>query len=313
MSIKWVEKYSPKTIEEFSLNSDQKELILDFINNQDIPDMLLSGKPGIGKSSLAKAIPSLIPDSVPLYINASDENGIDTVRNKIKQFVNAMSPGGIKILILDEADGLSAQAQQALRNTMEQDGNTKFILTCNFPEKIIDPLKSRCPEIHLSSNPSNIIKRCVNILQQENIKVDKDDVINIKNIVDDCYPDIRKVVNKLQRCWITGSYKPEKNETESCDKLIRAIIYKNQSFDQNKKLREYWLNNECEFNNDYSVLGSKLYNEVDKLSSDGKYVDILIEFSACLYQLDNVVDKEIQFHAMTLLLMGKINGKPNEN
>ena len=299
----WVEKYKPKCIEDLALDREHKDTLLSYLEKDNCPNMLLAGNPGIGKTTIAKILPDFIEEATCLYINASDENGIDTVRNKVKEFVQAEGFGGLKILILDEADGLSPSAQQALRNVMETDlADTRFILTCNFPGKIIDPIKSRCPEINLSCTTTDVLQRVVKILKTEKLKFTKDDIIEIKSIVDKCFPDIRKTIGFLERCFVSGEFKKVSvKDMTGAQKIVEKILKNTSSFASIKKTRVFWINNEPEFGSDYSALGSTLYNAVNDIPNvDG---GLLIRLSTHLHQLDNSCDKEIQFHAMTLELL----------
>jgi replication factor C small subunit len=300
----WVDKYKPKSIDDLALDPEHKKVLNEYLGKGSCPNMLLAGHAGIGKTTIAKLIPTFIEDSTSLYINASDENGIDTVRNKIKDFVEAEGFGGLKILILDEADGLSDQAQKALRNTLETSlEDTRFILTCNFPGKIIEPIKSRCPEINLSCKPQDVLKRACEIIKDEGIKVSKDDIIKMKGIVDRCFPDIRKTIGYLERCFVTGKFvQVSVKESTGADKIVEMILENSNSFSAIHKCREYWIKNEPEFGTDYSLLGSSLYNAIED-SSKGDDAGLLIRLSTHLYQLDNSIDKEVQFHAMTLELL----------
>lgn len=299
----WVEKYKPTRIEDLALDSEHKDILLNYLKKGNCPNMLLAGNPGIGKTTIAKILPEFIDESTCLYINASDESGIDTVRNKVKEFVQAQGFGGLKILILDEADGLTAVAQQALRNVMETDlEDTRFILTCNFPGKIIDPIKSRCPEINLTCTTNDVLQRIVQILRAEKLTFTKPDILEIKSIVDKCFPDIRKTIGFVERCFVSGEFKKVSvKDMTGAEKIVQKILNNTGSFASIKKNREFWLKNEPEFGSDYSALGSVLYNAVE----DSKDVEpeLLIALSTHLYQLDNSVDTEVQFHAMTLELL----------
>jgi len=148
----WIEKYRPKTLDDIILSDDTRNFILSCKDKKEIPNLLFSGIQGIGKTSLAKIIVNDILACQYLYINASDENGIDTIRNKVVGFSKTKSlDGNLKVIILDEVDGISLEAQKALRNTMEEYSfNTRFILTGNYKHKIINALISRCQELNLT-------------------------------------------------------------------------------------------------------------------------------------------------------------------
>jgi replication factor C small subunit len=164
----WIEKYRPHSIGELCLDADVKNLITGYAAQKEIPNLLLVGRPGIGKTSLARIIINDLLKCQYLYINASDENGIDTVRHKITNFAQTKSlDGGIKIIVLDEADGLTEVGQRALRNTMEEYAKfTRFILTANQLHRIIPALQSRCQSIQVESSLLDVVMRCMHILKQ---------------------------------------------------------------------------------------------------------------------------------------------------
>ena len=158
----WCEKYRPKKLEDFVITEKNLEIIESFKNKKQIPNLLFLGTPGIGKTTLAKIIVNSILQCQYLYINASDENGIDTIRTKVTGFAQTKSfDGNLKTIILDECDGLTMDGQRALRNTMEElSGFTRFILTANYRYKIIPALQSRCQSIDLTPPHDLVIKRC---------------------------------------------------------------------------------------------------------------------------------------------------------
>lgn len=301
----WVEKYKPKCINDLALDQEYKDIFDSYLKKNNCPNMLLSGSAGIGKSTIAKLMPEYIEDSTCLYINASDDNGIETVRNKIKEFVSAAGFGGLKILILDEADGLTDVAQKSLRNVIEQDlEDTRFILTCNYPGKIIKPIRSRTPEINLHCSPKDVLERMVYILKQEKIKFTKSDLIGVKKIVDNTFPDIRKTITYVERSFVSGEFKPVTlNDTSGAEKIANMILTNAVSWEGIKSCREFWIKNEPEFGSDYSTLGSVLYNTIENHEEFGEDPNLLISISAHLYQLDNSIDKEVQFHALCLELL----------
>ena len=193
----WIEKYRSQTLQQYIGNDAIKARIADCIANNDIPHLIFAGSAGTGKTTLAKLIVKNIQCDY-LYINASDENGIDTIRDKVKGFASTASFQPIKVVILDEADFLTQPAQAALRNLIEEYSvYTRFILTCNYVERLIEPLQSRC-ELHMLKPPTKgaVAKHiCTNILDVESITYDVQDVVRIIN---EFYPDIRSVIKVLQ-------------------------------------------------------------------------------------------------------------------
>jgi replication factor C small subunit len=193
----WIEKYRSQTLEQYIGNDAIKARIADCIANNDIPHFIFAGSAGTGKTTLAKLIVKNIQCDY-LYINASDENGIDIIRDKVKGFASTASFHPIKVVILDEADFLTQPAQAALRNLIEEySAYTRFILTCNYIERLIEPLQSRC-EIHILKPPTKgaVAKHiCTNILDVEGVTYDVQDVVKVIN---EFYPDIRSVIKVLQ-------------------------------------------------------------------------------------------------------------------
>lgn len=201
----WFEKYRPKTIRAISLAPDHRVAFEKYIGDGNIPHLLLEGPPGSGKTTIAYILIGAIP-CTSIVLNASGEDrGIDTMRGKVKQFAMSQSmKKGIKIVFLDESDAMSRDAQTALRNTMETySANCRFILTCNYVDKIIPPLQSRCTRFTFDRFPkTKMIKLCETILRKEGISdVSMDD---LGALVKRYYPDIRSVINNLQLACVSG-------------------------------------------------------------------------------------------------------------
>ena len=192
----WVEKYRSQTLEDYVGNETIKKSIQQYLNQNDIQNFIFYGPAGTGKTTLAKLIVNNL-DCDYIYINASDERGIDTIRDKVAGFASAASFKGIKVVILDEADFITIQGQAALRNVIETySRTTRFILTCNFVERIIDPLQSRCQVLKIvPPSKSDIAKHVANIIEQEEVSYEIDD---IKTLVNQFYPDLRKMLNTAQ-------------------------------------------------------------------------------------------------------------------
>ena len=206
----WVEEYRPKTIDDCILPQSLKTLFTSFIQKDELSNILLSGPPGIGKTTVAKALcDQLNCDWV--MINGSEESGIDVLRSKIKNFASTVSlSGGKKVVILDEADYLNPQSTQpALRGFIEEfHKNCRFILTCNFKNRLIDPLHSRFSTIEFRINPkdkpklaSKLFERAVYILKEQN--VDFDEPV-LAELIKKHFPDFRKLINELQRYSVSG-------------------------------------------------------------------------------------------------------------
>jgi len=193
----WIEKYRSQTLEQYIGNDAVKDRIAGCIAKNDIPHFIFAGSAGTGKTTLAKLIIKNIQCDY-LYLNASDENGIDTIRDKVKGFASTASFQPLKVVILDEADFLTQPAQAALRNLIEEySAYTRFILTCNYVERLIEPLQSRC-ELHMLKPPTKgaVAKHiCINILDVEGITYE---IADVAKVINEFYPDIRSIIKVLQ-------------------------------------------------------------------------------------------------------------------
>lgn len=285
----WVEKYRPQTLEGYVGNEVIKNKILDYLSQGSIQNLLLHGVAGTGKTTLAKLIANNLNCDL-LYINASDERGIDTIREKIIPFASSLGFGDVKIVILDEADYITPQAQATLRNTMESfSGNTRFILTCNYLERIISPLQSRCQTLEIKPpSKQDVAFRCVDICEKEKVDIDN---IALKTIVNAYYPDIRKTINTIQGSVVNHVVKLDKASLK--DDLNEQII---QSLSNKCKLSELRQILADSGSREFDNLFKALYDNITKFTSnEGAAILIIAKYQ---YEYTFVLEKEICVAAM---------------
>lgn len=292
----WVEKYRPKTLADFTVSEKNKTVIESYKSQKEIPNLLFIGTPGIGKTTLAKILVNEILECQYLYINASDENGIDTIRTKVTSFAQTKSiDGKIKVIILDETDGLSLDAQRALRNTIEEFAKiTRFILTANYKHRVITALQSRCQSFDLTPSFDGVAKRCIHILKAEKINISTEEKQKLMGFLKSLYPDLRKCINELQKSSATGILKLLDAFSEDVLKLIYEQIKSKNVL----ALRKALIDNEQQFNSDYVTLMRNLFNYIDgldiTLNLKKKYLLTLSEF---LYRSSMVIDQEINCYS----------------
>jgi len=298
----WVEKYRPTSLDTYIGNEHLKSKVSVYLESGDLPHLLLYGKAGTGKTTLAKILVNNIECDY-MYINASDENSVDTVRTKVRGFASTMGFKDYKIIILDECDYITPNAQAALRNLMETfSKHCRFILTCNFVERIIDPIQSRCQSFQvIPPSKKEVAIHMTNILKEEDVVSKMDDIAGLVNAG---YPDIRRVINSCQRQVVDGMLVVDKQSLVESDYKIKLleIIKKESKKDAFKSVRKLLADSQV---TDFAELYKLMYDEVDSYGTGHIAECILI---IAKYQLSDgqVVDKEINAMAMIIELLGVI-------
>jgi len=260
----WTEKYRPTKLDDYVGNEHLKTKVAGYLENNDIPHLLLFGRAGTGKTTLAKLIVKSI-DCDYMIINASDENNVEMVRTKVKNFASSMGFKKFKVIILDEFDYMSKEAQAILRNLMETfSAHCRFILTCNYVEKVIEPIQSRCQSFQIvPPTKKDVAIQMSKILKAESIEFDVKDLVPI---IDASYPDIRKVINTCQLNSNKGKLKVDvQNLLENDYKMKVLDILKSNDDSRNKymKVRQAIIDSKA---NDFSELYTLLYNKVDEFA-----------------------------------------------
>ena len=291
----WCERYRPSTMDEFVGNEHIKDKVNSLINDQDIPHLMFAGKAGTGKTTLAKLLIKNI-DCDYLFINASDENSVDTIRNKIKGFVTTIGFKGLKIVVLDEADYVSPNGQAALRNLMETfSKHARFILTCNYQERIIEPIISRWQSFSLNPpSQKDVAVHLAGILKNEGVEFELEDV---KTLVVSYHPDIRKVINTAQLFSKKGKLTLDVEQLIGSDvklNMMSTLLDGGQPIlNRFKNIREMIHTNGIR---DFSEFYSFLYENLDNFSEDVQPM-VILQLADAQHRDAFVVDKEINFSA----------------
>lgn len=300
----WTERYRPHTIADTVLPADLKKTFQTFVDTNTIPNLLLTGKAGVGKTTVAKAmLDELGVDYI--VINGSMNGNIDTLRNEIRDFASSMSFGGSrKVVILDEADYLNPQSTQpALRNFMEEySSNCGFILTCNFKNRIIEPLHSRCSVIDFKINSADkgklaleFMKRLTGILDKEGVEFDKKVVAELITLH---FPDWRRVINECQRYAAVGKIDTGILRNFSDDNFKTLIGHlKNKSFTEMRK----WVNDNSDV--DPLVIMRTIYDMASTILTPSSIPELVLNIADYQFKAAFVADPEINLVAFLTTLM----------
>jgi len=307
--ILWVEKYRPRKIQDCILPPSIKKSFSEFVKNKEIPNLLLSGGPGVGKTTVARALCEQLETDY-LIINGSEESGIDVLRSKIKGFASTVSlTGGTKVVILDEADYLNPQSTQpALRGFIEEfHNNCRFIFTANYKNRIIEPLHSRCSVIEFKINGNRdklayeLLNRCGNILDEENIKYDNKVVAEL---IMKHFPDNRRVLNELQRYSAAGEIDSGILVNLSDINLKELTLHlKNKEF---TKVRKWVVDN---IDNDPTKIFRKIYDNLYYTMEPSTIPSAIILIGQYQYKSAFVADQEINLLACLTEIMSQCRFK----
>ena len=305
----WTIKYRPDCFKNIVLAKETRDLLEQWKKDGEFPNLLLCSRAGMGKTSLAHIIAKEF-ECDKLYLNASDEGNVETIRNKVKDFaITASFNGNMKLIILDEADGFSnIQSQKILRALMEEVADTcRFILTANYRHKIIEPIISRCVELNMTPPKKEMIKRCCEILKTEEVICPKDQLMKLSQLVEAFYPDMRSVIKTLQSCVDENNVlniKDFRAQDIFISNLLEELIKGNAV-----STRKYIIENEVQFSSDYSVLLMSIYHFIidnDELDSTlrAEWTIILAEY---LWRMTSAIDAEICAAACIAEMTKKLN------
>ena len=301
----WVEAYRPTVLENYVGNEHLKEKVSGYLESGEIPHLLLFGKAGTGKTTLSKLIVKSL-DCDYMVINASDENNVETVRNKVKGFASSMGFKKYKIIILDEFDYMTPNAQAILRNLMETfSKHCRFILTCNYVEKVIDPIQSRCQTFQIvPPSKKEVAVQISKILESENIDFEPKDLVPI---IDSGYPDIRKIINTCQLNSVKGNLKVDTQNLLDNDYKMKVLEILKSSDDKRNRymnMRQTIIDSKV---TDFTDLFSLLYDKVDEYAPKNT-ANIIIALSQGQQQHFQSIDKEIPMAATLIEILNLLDG-----
>ena len=299
----WVEAYRPVKLVDYVGNEHLKSKVEGYLESGDVPHLLLYGRAGTGKTTLAKLIVKSV-DCDYMVINASDENNVDTVRNKVKNFASSMGFKKWKIIILDEFDYMSPNAQAILRNLMETfSQHCRFILTCNYVEKVIEPIQSRCQSFQIvPPTKKDVAVQISKILGAEGVTFEPKDLVPI---IDAGYPDIRKIINTCQLNSNKGKLQVDTQNLLENDYKTKVLdILKSKDDKRNKytNMRQAIIDSRV---TDFSELFTMLYEKVDEYAPSNT-ANVIIALSEGQSRHFNAIDKEIPMAATLIEILNLI-------
>lgn len=309
----WTEEFAPKTIDDMVLTDDLSKYFKNLLESKNKFNLLLAGSPGIGKTTIAKIIAKSLNASV-LFIPCGIEGTVATAQGKLKDFCDSLSmEGKPKLVILDELDSASGTQdnsfQKTLRNIVSESSDTMFIGTCNYIEKVIDPIRSRLGVVNLSFTKKNLLLRIKKILDQKKIKYNKSSVVSfVETVIKNNYPDIRQIISILQASCSSGTLVVSEGASHNANKtFMNDLMEKVVSTKDLLGLREFYLQSKSNID-DIKTFAGEVFNEVITRGIIKKSSTVL-KMSDIIYQMNVVIDPEIQFFALLTL----INQETNKN
>jgi len=296
----WVERYRPRSLNDYIGNEKIKKTVSDWIGDNYIPHILLYGPAGTGKSTLADIITREI-DCDDMYINASDESGIDTIRDEVKRFASIVAMHDLRIIVLDEFDYMSRNAQAALRDTMETfHESTRFILTCNYKEKVLGPIGSRCQSFRVRPpSRKDVAGHLAKILKKEQVDFEKR---NVARLVDKYHPDIRKIINTAQlNTTKEGVLELDEATIAEANFETKLVEFLGSNKSRNSLFNDIRQLVQDSDVNQYERVFRHLYEHVDEFTDNPE--EALIAISEAQHRDALVVDKEINFMHLIIELI----------
>lgn len=296
----FVEKYRPTSFDNYVGNETVKNKLKFFIEQDEIPHLLFYGKAGTGKTTASKILTNTI-DCDYIYINASDERNVETIRTKVKNFASSMGFKKWKVVVLDECDAMSTLSQSMLRNIMETFADrTRFILTCNYVEKVIEPIQSRCQSFKIEPpSKKEIAVHMAGICKTENLIFNPAD---IKTIIDKSYPDIRKSLGMLQQSIHDGAIDISGLSFQQSgldDSVIELLKSSGSVKDRFNSIRKIIMD---EGLSDYTSLFNSLYERIDEYGT-GHIAELILALNEAQYKSSFVVDQEINASALIVKIL----------
>ena len=302
----WTEEFAPKTMDDIVLTDDLKQYFVNLLASKSRFNILLAGSPGIGKTTIAKIIAEELNASV-LFIPCGIEGTVATAQGKLKTFCESLSmEGKPKLVILDELDSASGTQdnsfQKTLRNIISESPDTMFIGTCNYIEKVIEPLQSRLRVKKLSFTKVDLLSRIKFILDKKNIKYTKKSVVSfVETVIKNIYPDIRQILSILQTSCSTGELIVTESTSQNVNKsFLSELIEKTTNVGNLLQLREFYIQSKSKID-DYRVFGGVVFNEVINRGII-THPETVLKMSDIIYQMNVVIDPEIQFFALLTLI-----------